>query len=136
MSDAPSIAASAPKRPRFRFGLRTMFVVVTAVCIWVGWNVHVVQRRIRLRTLVELEGGQVWTLSEYESNPIFAHALGKMHRPTVAEVRRLFGDEGIVEIRVGRSSFGAQDKIRELESWFPEADVIPPPSGQRFVPAD
>src|SRR5262245_59110434 len=31
---------SAPNRPRFRWSLRTMFVVVTVLCCWLGWRHH------------------------------------------------------------------------------------------------
>lgn len=126
---------AAAIRPRFRFGLRTMFAVVTVLCIWLGWNAYVVQRRIQLRRNVERESGKVWTLSEYEANPIFAHDIGMMARPTVSAWRRLLGDEGIVQINVGKL-FGDGEKFRELESWFPEAEVVPPPSDEVFVPAD
>ena len=37
--------ASKPRWLRFAFSLRTLFVVVTVVCIWLGWNVNQVQRR-------------------------------------------------------------------------------------------
>ena len=34
-----------PKRRLFRFSLRTFLVLFTAFAIWLGWNVHQVQRR-------------------------------------------------------------------------------------------
>ena len=37
--------AAQPKRRRFRFSLRTMFVAFTVVAIWLGWNLHKVQQR-------------------------------------------------------------------------------------------
>jgi hypothetical protein len=34
-----------PNRRWFRFSLRTFLVAFTAVAVWLGWNVHLVQRR-------------------------------------------------------------------------------------------
>ena len=37
-----------PKRPSFRFSLRTMFVAVTAACIalgWLAWQVRIVRHQ-------------------------------------------------------------------------------------------
>src|SRR5262245_58654935 len=39
MSELPA------KRRWFRFSLRTLFIVVTAICLWLGWQVHLVRER-------------------------------------------------------------------------------------------
>jgi hypothetical protein len=37
-----------PKRRRFRYSLRTLFVMVTVVCVWLGWNVPQLTQRHRM----------------------------------------------------------------------------------------
>ncbi len=40
----------APRKSfRLRFRLRTLLLAITAVAVWLGWNVHIVQRRNELR---------------------------------------------------------------------------------------
>jgi hypothetical protein len=41
-----------PRRRWFQFGLRTMFVVVTAICLWLGWSVHWAHERSRMVALI------------------------------------------------------------------------------------
>jgi hypothetical protein len=36
--------SQAPNRPRIRFGLRALFVLMTAVCVWLGYRV-ILERR-------------------------------------------------------------------------------------------
>lgn len=38
-------ATSIPRRRWLQFGLRTMFVVVTVVALWLGWEVNFVRQR-------------------------------------------------------------------------------------------
>src|SRR5262245_19175877 len=46
------MTAPTPSR-RWRFSLRTLFVVVTALCIWIGWNAHQVHERNKLIAFLE-----------------------------------------------------------------------------------
>ena len=46
-SDQPPMI-SAPNRRWLRFSLRTLFVVVTVIACWLGWNLHQVRERDRL----------------------------------------------------------------------------------------
>src|SRR5262245_40780517 len=49
-----------PDRRRFRFSLRTMFVALTVVAVWLGWNVSLVRQRREL--LAELQAGECFTI--------------------------------------------------------------------------
>lgn len=40
---------------RFAYSLRTLFLVVTALCIWLGWNANIVQQRKRMREQERLD---------------------------------------------------------------------------------
>jgi hypothetical protein len=51
-----------PKRHWFRFGLRTLFVLVTIVCAlsgWLAWNLRQMRHRIETARTIELRGGSI-----------------------------------------------------------------------------
>jgi len=41
-----------PKGQWFRFSLRTLFILFTAVAIWLGWNAFLVQRRAEVTNFI------------------------------------------------------------------------------------
>ena len=49
-----------PKRRWFRFTLRTMFVVVTVLGVWLGWNLHELRQRKLTRQYIVSHGGYVF----------------------------------------------------------------------------
>ena len=103
---------AALNRRWLRFNLRTMFVLVTAFAVWLGWEVHIV--RMRRAAIVELRHAsfaQVLTAAE-TNNPNGA---------TVSRLRELLGDEAVEMIRYpsGRPA-SANNRLKWL---FPEADV-------------
>jgi len=50
---------STPKRRWFRFSLRTLFVVVTVLGIWLGWNAEIVRERTAMRNTIRRSGGYI-----------------------------------------------------------------------------
>ncbi len=96
-------------RPRFRFGLRTVLVVVFVVCCWVGYQVYWIRQR-----------------REFVADlPPFASAIttDKFGEPVRAPFPLfLFGEPGYVSIVC--ISEADQDAVKRL---FPEAEAIPPP---------
>ena len=57
-----------PKPRRwFRFSLRTLFVLVTAFCVWLGWQLHLVRQRNMLVKLVDENYG--YAGREIDSEP-------------------------------------------------------------------
>jgi hypothetical protein len=61
--------ANQPKPRRwFRFSLRTMFVLVTVGCVWLGWEVNQVRVRAELRNSLkkqfEISGKEVYIGSD------------------------------------------------------------------------
>jgi hypothetical protein len=61
--------APKPRKSRwFRFSLRTMFVLVTMVCVWLGWEVSVSRFRGKTRSLIEVCGGQAFHGDRFRLN--------------------------------------------------------------------
>ena len=44
---------------RLRFSLRTLFVLMTVGCVWLGWESHIVSHRQEMRRQIVLAGGRV-----------------------------------------------------------------------------
>jgi hypothetical protein len=108
---------NAPKHRWLRFRLRTMFVLVTAVALWLGWELRIVrQRRAAVAELRGDPSAQVFTVMDYEIPFDMNDDM-----PTVPWLRRFLGDVPVELIRypAGRNE---SDK-RRLKTLFPEADV-------------
>jgi hypothetical protein len=109
----------APKRRWFQFSLRTLFVVVTVLCVWLAWNINTVGTRAAARARIEADGGQ-----------FFSGGMGiggniRLKRPgdrsfRLSAIRKLLGDEKVEII-----CFSTADAYYtvEMASPFPEADV-------------
>jgi hypothetical protein len=123
MQTEPS-KAEPPKRKRrwYQFSLRTLFLVVTAVGVWLGWEAHVVRERKAALEEIQRAGGSSWTMADFcqlwdqlqEPRPKEASA-------TVPFVRAWFGDEPIPEIDVAHDAPPGEEK--RIAILFPEANV-------------
>jgi hypothetical protein len=126
MDDAP-----AKSRRWFRFSLRTLFVVVTVVGVWLGWNMNIVRHRRELvewsrqqqaiavpRELMAEKLAALRMVGAFEGN--FTQFDGV---PEVSLVRRLLGDEAIALFEFHFEFHGPPpaDTKAALEKWFPEA---------------
>jgi hypothetical protein len=93
----------APKR-RWSFSLRTLFVVVTLACVWLGWNASIVQRRKAFS-------------AENESGDYTHPDLQRWDK--IPRVRQWMGDNPQFEVRVHR-----RRDIPRARELFPEAGPI------------
>jgi hypothetical protein len=59
-----TISLAKPKRRWFRFSLRTLFLLVTVIACWLGWQVHVVQHRKAMLMQIEASGGYLFNCGE------------------------------------------------------------------------
>jgi hypothetical protein len=103
---------STPQPRRWpRFSLRTIFVVLTLVATWLGWNLQIVRERQRIRTWVEEQDGEF-----ADEGP-----FGEKSEPTL--IRRLLGDKvaHTIWVELGTLSPGELD---ELQRAFPEAELV------------
>ena len=112
----------APRR-WFRFSLRTMFVVVTVLCVWLGWESSVVrQRQGVLKELRASPGFEITTAEEWAGR----FPPNAPHPPPakIALVRTWLGDKAIQEISYYRHFQGESNSLlRRAATTFPEAQV-------------
>ena len=108
-----------PRRRWFQFGLRSLLIVMTAICIWLGWNVRQVYWRAQI--LERLHNDQFYYLG------------GGMHSLSWEEmlpcIWRLLGARPQSSIAIRREDY-TREEIAEIEAMFPEANIIvytPPP---------
>ena len=109
-----------PKRRWFRFGLRTMFVLVTvaAVCAFLGPTAMTVYRRRQARNSIIANGGTIYLQSDYTAQELEENGLTTTR---VSGLRRLMGDEAAVIILLRRGA--AENEIEQMLLIFPEAQT-------------
>ena len=93
--------------PRFfRFSLRTLFVAVTVLCLYFGWQWRIVHERKVARTLLESP----------EHDAFYVDYLPD--KPHIPWIRRLLGDSPIISIGV------RNERDKDIaQTLFPEAEV-------------
>jgi hypothetical protein len=112
------LLAIKPIRDRLRFNLRTIFVVLTFLGIWFGWQVNTVHTRRTMRREIDASGGQVE--SRIGGGNIQIERAGDENYH-ISTIRRLLGDSAVHQIFFPRLTT-AKDMRRA--SYFPEAEVI------------
>lgn len=107
----------------FRFSLRTMFVVVTAICCWLAWESNIVhQRKAELRELRLKPGVQVTTVDVWLKN--LSPSASPPRAAKVSLIRQWLGDEAIQSISCARGYHHlSQEQLDRLARIFPEAEV-------------
>jgi len=113
------MTTSAPLRRRwFRYSLRTLFVLVTVFCVWLGVQVKWIHDRREVVRLGTVDGIQIVA---FDSGSPFASRVGISREPPFQSV-------GILTTGDGNRDLAAQ---RTLQSLFPEARIFifysPPP---------
>ena len=103
-----------PKRRWFRFSLRTLFVLVTAIAVFIGWNLWQVRQRQEYFRLFSVDDENVEGL-------ISLRVVGE--EPKLSFVWILLGAKPQEKINLSREKY-SDDDIRRIESLFPEADIF------------
>lgn len=94
---------SPPRRRWFRFRLRTLLVLITAFCIWLGWQMSIVRER------VDRFGNENYSFFARGPNPLPWY-------------RRSMGDAYIESIVLRTEVLAAERQ--ELQRLFPEAQIV------------
>jgi hypothetical protein len=99
---------------RFSFRLRTLFLVVTAIALTLGWAMWNV-RQVRQRERVE----QYLSLCKCEVIP------GTSPRPwnSMPAMWSMFGAKPVRTITL-RNIWVTDEDVPHIKYWFPEADII------------
>jgi hypothetical protein len=115
--------APAPKR-RWSYSLRTLFVVVTVLCCWLGWNLHLVREHNRVAlSLLEANGTAhrhtniVAAWDDADGEPFKLDA-----RSRLPLAWRLLGALPVAEINLDGQEFTKFD-CHYYSGLFPEANV-------------
>ena len=92
--DNPRMDANLPKPRRwFRFSLRTVFLVVTVGCCWMGYQASIVSHRKMVRAEIEARGGKCY--GSCERGVVVGYTVFDLPSKPYhgAFVRRLMGDD-------------------------------------------
>jgi hypothetical protein len=111
-----------PKRRWLRFSLRTMFVLITAVSIWLGWTVSVV--RERKSVLGDMRATPGFDVAPAGSTTYVGGPAPPT--PTIPWLRKWLGDEAIESIWFPADHIPTAYEVRYLERLFPEATLSHP----------
>ena len=113
------------KSPRrwFSFSLRSLLLVMTVLCIWLGWESNVVRQRRRAVTKLQSNPAfQIMTAKTWAAS--FPASKPPQPIATIPKVRLWLGDEAIQEIGYFRHMQGFSDgDVDRLTKLFPEAKV-------------
>ena len=97
-----------PARRRFQFRLRTVFVVVTLLAVWMGWQAHIVRHR---KEMLDWMIARQWAVVE----------LGPDQSPSLPWHRRLMGDR---ELSIVIPDHGTHENQQEVQAAFPKARIL------------
>ena len=110
-----AMTETKPKRRWFTFSLRTLFVLVTVLCVWLGYQVNWIwQRREFVRKLCVDSGN-------FEAGSARTETLQGHDSPTISWIRRAFGDQAY-SILILPEKY-TPDLIERANDLFPEALV-------------
>jgi hypothetical protein len=112
-----------PRRRWFSFSLRTLFVVMTLLACWLGWELSVIRERKAVRQQLAAKGTFQFTTSavyaeRYQGGPPPSSI------PKISMIRTWLGDEAIAEIwhSYHHDEFFEADRKLAAET-FPEAEI-------------
>ena len=123
----------APKHSRrwFQFGLGTLFLVVTALAVWLGWELTIVRARSTYRQWLDDNGGgsntAEWVAKHYPTEPA--------EHSRIPFWRQWMGDEPIYDVLVPFGS--SEEELADATRLFPEAEYVRMmgiPPGMPFAP--
>jgi hypothetical protein len=127
MNETPT--PSVPRRRWGSFSLRTMFVLMTLFCCWLGWEMSIVRtRQSKLQEMRKSFEYQVTLAADWQKN----YPAGNTPRPvaTVPVWRGWLGDQAVQEIWYPRAFSESQPEFRRLARTFPEATLTRFPERQ------
>lgn len=104
---------AAPKRRWLSFSLRTLFVVVTVVACWLGWNLYTVRERSRIAIAASEGGGGVVFQHESRSRRVV--------KKDIPWSWKLLGAEPALWVWIPS---GMDEDLAYVRGIYPEAEVF------------
>lgn len=110
------------QRRWFRFGLRSLLVVVTALCVYLAWETSAVRhRQAVLKEMKKTGSFQITTARSWAErypggNPVQSPAR-------ISLVRRMLGDEAIQEVYYNWYQPPSDAELARVAAAFPEAEL-------------
>jgi hypothetical protein len=105
----------------FRFSLRTMFIFMTLLCCWLGWEASVVRERHSVRRELGANPAFIFVTAKAWAEVAIGASTPKVRIPIV---RVWLGDEAIQQIGYMRYMPGfSEDEVKRLSRVFPEAQL-------------
>ena len=108
------MSESPPSRRRwYQFRLGTLFLLVTVLAVWLGWQVRIVRERQAMRVFIKEHRSIVTTLKDWQ--PPLGATPPKISVPFW---RKWMGDEPIVQVTLSHKLDHAE--MEQVRSLFPE----------------
>ena len=110
------------RRRWFRFSLRSLLVVVTVFCVWLGWEMHIVRGRRQALRWVEQNGGSHFG-EEDRSRLSGFYNVNNVIPPvdSISTIRRWLGDRLIDRIIMPKTAVPEDfDRVRKF---FPASEI-------------
>jgi hypothetical protein len=120
-----------PKRQWFRFSLRALFVLVTAFCVWLGWEVNSARLQKEAVEAIVKAGGMIGYDFQIRPAAVPANLLGKS-QPFSASDLGFFAKYGVDQNAIPSAPAWLRDHIgsdffRNVASVsFPRASTVEP----------
>ena len=116
----------SPIRLLFRFSLRTLFLLLTVLCIWLGREVRLVrQRQLAIEEMKSHRDGWVQVLTDRSGrfdqrseNFLWCAGIDPV-KSTIPQRRRALGDVAVGSITYSKDT--SPDDIQRWKPLFPEA---------------
>jgi hypothetical protein len=108
-----------PRRYRLRFGLKTLFVLIGALAVWLGAVTNQVRERRAALHELRARGVFVMTGSQWAASG----AAAGQPIPSIPKIRRWLGDDAIHLIVFYPSHKLSDDERHRLGQLFPEAVI-------------
>ena len=116
--------SSSPSPPRrFRFGLRSLFVLVTVICVWLGYYLNWMRQRREFLKDCPVHHITYTTVAMMEERLEKDPSVAKFYRPLpiAPAILRVFGEQAILSIIIHPSDVERTERAKRL---FPEARYI------------
>ena len=117
-------------RRRFRqFSLRTMLVVLTVFCVWLGWTVHRANEQKKAVEWVREMGGSVWC--ENYKFDAHGHFIADAEPPGPKWLVQLLGADYFQEVSIVWlvNTPVSGEQVENLRQALPNCDIVlSPPS--------